>query len=293
MVNRAEISARARKLTALVALIAGIPSAIAAQGNQQVSAPQTVVVQTGTLELRALLWTPAGRGPFPAVLFNHGTGPAASSLGTERRRLGSVFASQGYVFLHLFRRGTGLSADQGTNTFDVMSRAAMAGGQEARNREQMLALEGNDLSDIGAGLSYLRGLSIVDTKRIAVVGHSMGGSLTLVVAERDSAIRAAVVFGAAAGSWTGSAPLRARLTSAVEHARAPIFFVTASNDYSTAPVTMLGAAMDRRSKPHDVRIYPPFGNSSEVGHDLVYSGVKVWERDVFSFLAEHLRPVRH
>lgn len=66
--------------------------------------------------------------------------------------------------------------------------------------------------------------------------------------------------------------------------------MTASNDYSTAPVTVLGAAMERRSKPHAVRIYPPFGNAPEIGHDLVYGAVEVWERDVFAFLAEHVGP---
>ena len=278
------------RLAVLGALAVALPSIVPAQANQRIPSPQTVIVKSGTLELKALLWTPPGPGPFPAVLFNHGNGPAASSLGTERTSLGSVFASRGYVFLHLFRRGSGLSANQGTNTFDIMSRAFATGGRSARNREQVLSLDGNDFADVEAGLTYLRRLPSVDTKRIAVIGHSMGGSATLVVAERDSAVRAAVVFGAAAGTWRASEPLRNRLTTAVEHARAPIFLVTAANDFTTAPVTVLGAAMDRQRKPHLVRIYPPFGNAPEIGHDLIYGAVKVWERDVFSFLAENLKP---
>ncbi len=35
---------------------------------------ETVVVQSSSLKLRAQLWRPEGRGPFPAVLFNHGSG---------------------------------------------------------------------------------------------------------------------------------------------------------------------------------------------------------------------------
>jgi hypothetical protein len=35
--------------------------------------PDTVVVRSGSLSLRGVLWTPAGKGPFPAVLFNHGS----------------------------------------------------------------------------------------------------------------------------------------------------------------------------------------------------------------------------
>src|SRR5262252_4418381 len=36
--------------------------------------PQTVEFPSGTLRLKAYLWKPAGTGPFPAVLFNHGSG---------------------------------------------------------------------------------------------------------------------------------------------------------------------------------------------------------------------------
>jgi len=38
--------------------------------------PDTIVVRSGELRLSGLLWRPEGRGPFPAVLFNHGSGHA-------------------------------------------------------------------------------------------------------------------------------------------------------------------------------------------------------------------------
>ncbi len=39
-------------------------------GSQE---PELIVVRSGDASLRALLWRPAGAGPFPAVL-NHGSG---------------------------------------------------------------------------------------------------------------------------------------------------------------------------------------------------------------------------
>src|SRR5260370_33750972 len=42
--------------------------------------PATVVVNNGTFTLRALLWRPRGHGPFPAVLFNHGSGRSRAEL---------------------------------------------------------------------------------------------------------------------------------------------------------------------------------------------------------------------
>src|ERR1700730_53081 len=38
--------------------------------------PQTVEFASGKLHLKAYFWKPAGSGPFPAVLFNHGSGGA-------------------------------------------------------------------------------------------------------------------------------------------------------------------------------------------------------------------------
>ena len=251
--------------------------------------PDTVAIRSGALTLHALLWRPAGHGPFPAVLFNHGSGPADAALGAQRMALGPLFARHGYVFLILFRRGAGLSAGEGTNSFDRMRQAFADKGQEARNRVQLELLDGDDLSDVVAGLAFLRSRPEVDARRVAVAGHSFGGSLTLVLAERDTSIRAALVFGGAAASWDGSPPLRARLGAAVRKTTAPIFLIYAANDYTTAPAKALAAEMERAGKPHRVRIYPPSGRTAEEGHDFVYREVPTWEPDVFAFLDRRLR----
>jgi dienelactone hydrolase len=38
--------------------------------------PQTIEFPSGKLRLKGYLWKPVGTGPFPAVLFNHGSGGA-------------------------------------------------------------------------------------------------------------------------------------------------------------------------------------------------------------------------
>jgi len=58
--------------------------------------------------------------------------------------------------------------------------------------------------------------------RIAVAGHSFGGQLTLLAAERDPTIRAAVSFAGAAGSWQRSAELRDRLLAAFAKRTQPL-----------------------------------------------------------------------
>lgn len=276
-------------------LTLALQSALAGRTDGQVSrGPDTVMVPSGALQLRGLLWRPPGDGPFPAVLFNHGSGhaTAASSGRGERRHsavIGPLFARHGYVLLYLFRRGDGLSAGQGIPSGDLMDRALAAHGQEGRNRLQLELLETDEMSDVRAALSFLRTLREVDPRRIAAAGHSFGGSLTLLAAERDSSLRAIVVFGAAGYSWDRSPALRARLLQAVSRATVPVFLIHAANDYSVTPGKALGAAMGRLGKPHRVAIYPPTGRTREEGHDFVYLAVPVWESDVFTFLDGYTR----
>ena len=123
--------------------------------------PEIVVVQSGALQLKALLWLPDNGGPFPAVLFNHGsgssdamhTGPFVITEAAER--LGPILAKHGYAFLYLFRRGQGLSADQGDFMQKLLQREKMTNGEEARKRLQFRLLTTDHLDDVIAGLSFL------------------------------------------------------------------------------------------------------------------------------------------
>jgi dienelactone hydrolase len=130
--------------------------------------PETVVVHNGAANLHALLWRPQGRGPFPAILLNHGSGRSREELqrlGPYERDaeiLGPVFARHGYVFLYLFRRGVGPSADQGINAVDLMNSEFAAHGQEARNTLQLQLLENREMADAVSGLKFLRALPYVN-----------------------------------------------------------------------------------------------------------------------------------
>jgi len=247
--------------------------------------PDTVTVQSGDLTLHALIWRPAGPGPFPAVLFNHGSyGRADSSIMEQPAVLGPVFARHGYLFLLLYRRGIGLSADQGVPDGDIMARAAEADGQEGRNRAQLELLETEELDEARAGLRFLRSLPEVDPHRVVVAGHSFGGSLTLLLAERDRTVGAVVVFGGSAYSWGLSPALRSRLLKAVDQITAPALFIHAANDYSTAPGEVLSEEMRRLGRPALLKIYPAVGRTQSEGHNFLLGNVSLWESDLFRFL---------
>lgn len=256
---------------------------------------ETVIVHNGPVTLHALLWHPQGRGPFPAILLNHGSGRTREQLGRlgpyegQAEILGPVFARHGYAFLFLFRQGVGLSAGQGTSAIDLMDSELAAHGQHARNVLQLRLLENRELSDAAAGLAFLRRLLEVDPHRVAIVGHSFGGSLTILLAAQESNLRAAVVFSAAGYSWDRSPELREKLLSAVGHVQTPIFFIHAANDYSIHSGQALDARLEQLGKPHQLKIYPAIGSTSDDGHNFPLVGVNIWEPDVFAFLGKQMQ----
>jgi dienelactone hydrolase len=261
----------------------------------QVGSPQIVEIRSGTLHLKAYLWKPAGPGPFPAVLFNHGSGAAdaqhtaGQTLAEAAANLSPVFLKHGYAFFYLCRRGQGLSADQAPFMQDVLQREEAAKGKEARQHLNYVLVTTDHLDDALAGLSFLKTAPGVDPKRIAIVGHSFGGVLTLLTGERDPAVRAEVTFGAGASSWQGSQELRQRVFAAVGKASAPIMLIHAANDYDTTPGTAVAAELDGLHKAHLLKIYPSLGKSSDDGHNLLYLAIPEWELDVFQFLDANVK----
>jgi dienelactone hydrolase len=282
---------KALRLLLLTLLFSGM----APGATPQSIASQTVEIPSGTLRLKAMLWTPEGAGPFPAVLFSHGSGGADANhtagltMTEAAENLGPLFVKHGYAFLYLFRRGHGPSANQGPFMQDLLKREEAAKGKEARQHLQFILVTTDQLDDVLAALSFLKAAPRIDAHRIALSGHSFGGQLTLLAAERDSTVCGVVTFAAAAGSWERSPELRARLLSAVRKTAAPIMLIHAENDFSTAPGHALADELERLHKPHVLKIYPPVGQTHDDGHNMLYLAIPAWEDDVFKFLDEHVK----
>jgi dienelactone hydrolase len=257
--------------------------------------PELVAIPRGTATLHAHVWRPVGKGPFPAVLVNHGSGRTREELERlgpyeqQSETIGPVFVRHGYVCVFLFRRGVGPSAGQGKNAIDLMNREFTAHGQSARNALQMKLLEGREMDDALAALAFVRRLPEVDVSRLAIVGHSFGGSLSVLMTAREPTLHAAVVFSGAGYSWDRSAELRASLLDAARRTTVPLFFIHAANDYSTNPGTSLDAELARLGKTHRLKIYPPVGRTADEGHDFPNNSVAKWEPDVFAFLDPYMR----
>ncbi|HEX7962253.1 MAG TPA: dienelactone hydrolase family protein, partial [Terriglobales bacterium] len=263
--------------------------------SMQSMAPKFVEFASGNLRLKAYLWKPAGPGPFPAVLFNHGSGGATADqtagmpITQAANILAPFFVKHGYVFLYPFRRGQGPSANQAPFMQDVLLREEEAKGKDARQHLQFVLLATDQLDDVMAALAFLKTIPGVDPRRIALAGHSFGGNLTLLAAERDNTVRAAVTFGAAANSWDRSPELREALITAVHNTKGPIMLTHAENDFGTAAGRDLGAELRRLHKPYVLKIYPPVGLTNEDGHGMLYENIPAWESDVFEFLDQYVK----
>jgi carboxymethylenebutenolidase len=240
---------------------------------------------SGTLTLQGVLYKPEGAGPFPAVVYNHGSAPGMLSKDAFDA-LGPVFASRGWVFFGPYRRGQGLSASAGPFIGDQIDAARKKGGIRAGAATMVRLLETDHLNDQLAALAWLRTQDFVRPTRIAVAGNSFGGVEAVLGAERGSYC-AAVDSAGGAQSWAAAPELRARMTHAVRSSQAPIFFFQAANDYDLLPSRTLSAAMKDAGKVFEMKIYPAYGRSASDGHTFGYFGSKVWADDVFRFLDEH------
>ena len=87
---------------------------------------EIVTLDAGDRTLHGVLYRPVGPGPFPSVLYNHGS--AAGMLNNQAfEALGPLFASRGWVFFAPYRRGQGLSASAGPYIGDEIAEARRRG----------------------------------------------------------------------------------------------------------------------------------------------------------------------
>ena len=251
------------------------------------SAADVVSFPSGNLTLQGVLYKPAGHGPFPAVLYNHGSAPGMLSRDAFEA-LGPMFASRGWVFFGPYRRGQGLSASAGPFIGDPIDAAQKQGGVQAGAAVMVRLLETDHLNDQLAGLAWLRRQEFVQPDRIAVAGNSFGGVEAVLGAEKGSYC-AAIDSAGGAQSWALAPALQALMIRAVRHSRAPVFLFQAENDYDLSPSRTLSAAMKDAGKVFDMKIYPAFGKSVQDGHSFGYFGSAIWADDVFRFLDRHCR----
>lgn len=135
-----------------------------------------VQVGSGVASLPGTLTLPAGNGPFPAVVLVHGSGPndRDETLGPNKpfRDLAWGLASRGIAVLRYDKR-TKVHPEEFALPFTV--------------KEEVT-------DDAIAAVSLLRQTAKIDTRKIYVLGHSLGGMLVPRIGSLDPKIAGAIVM---------------------------------------------------------------------------------------------------
>jgi len=266
--------------TCVMLLVAAILTANQSSWGQT-SRPELIGFKSGDLELKGFVWKPSGDGPFPALLWNHGSEKLPGSIDG----VAPYFVNKGYVFFVPHRRGQGRSP--GPYIMDELNMAGSRLSGERGRRE--IELHETHLEDQVAALQYLQALPYVDKNRVAVMGFSFGGIQTMLAVERGPGYRVAVNCSGAAESWKGSSSLRSRLTTAASKATMPVFFLQAENDHDLTPNRVLSEEVRKAGKPVEAKIYPPFGSGPREGHSFCVRGTETWFPDVLRFIETYLQ----
>ncbi len=243
--------ARIPALLSVVVLVAS--SAFAADGK-------TVSYKSGDETVQGILYTPAGKGPFPAIIVIH----EWWGLNDWVKDQASKLADQGYVALaiDLYRGKVATTPD--------MAHEIMRGVPQDRAKR-----------DLGAAFDFLAAQPNVKKDRIGAIGWCMGGGYSLDVALQEPALAADVInYGHLATD-----------TEALTKINAPILGLFGGQDRGITPddVHKFEAAMKQLGKKIEVKIYDDAGHAFENSNNKdAYrpaDAADAWQRTVDFFAA--------
>jgi dienelactone hydrolase len=265
----------------------GLSSALhAQQATPQPDPPyETLFYTSDGLRLEAYLFKPQGQGPFPLVVYNHGSRP-----GDERSERPFLFIARflvpaGYAVLVPERRGYGKSEGK---TF-----AEEIGSDRGPRFVARLDAEAKDVLAAVDDIVRQPGSSI-DAKRIAIMGWSFGGIVTTLAAGASDRFSVAIVQAPGALNWDRSPDLRSALIAAARKIHVPSECAVAQNDLTTESARTICDTIKKNGAVTDLRIYPPFTPTQPIpntppGHVIFgREGVAIWDKDVLAFLAAHM-----
>jgi dienelactone hydrolase len=236
----------------------------------------------GSLALVGYLYRPDGPGPFPTLIWNHGSEPDPAGA-PQFDSVAAIFVPAGYAVLAPVRRGH--SESQGDWIQDRIAAAFRQSGADAAERLMVQLMEGEQLDDQLAGLAYAKTLAFVDTTRLVVAGCSYGGIQTLLAAERGAGFKAALAISPAALSWRGHPVLQDRLLQAVRRIAMPVLLIQPPKDASLEPAKRLGAEAKRLGKTtFTAKVYPATMPEGQQGHCFGGArGMHLWADEALDF----------
>lgn len=170
--------------------------------------------------LEVVIYKPTGNGPFPALMFNHGStgngdNPALFTSTYGSAAIARFFTDKGWLVAFPQRRGRGKSDGLYDEGFEV--------NRSGYSCDPQLSLPGLEraLTDLDAAYSYLATRPDVDSKRMLIGGQSRGGIASSVYAgTRPTRFVGVINF---VGGWVGDMCPSATAVNTVSFRRAAAF----------------------------------------------------------------------
>lgn len=223
---------------------------------------------------------PPGEGRRPAVIFNHGTGVRRDGYEGSPNRGGMnvadflrALARENYVVLAPIRT-------------ILANEASIGRGGITGTPEQWGEVIAYGIRAVDAARRHLAERPDVDPRRIALVGFSEGGNVSLWAASRTPGYRAVVLLAPAAIS--NSPDYRLGMAAREENAArigAPVFLAVGAND-----LPAIRGAVERFLIPNLTKVNLQFRHRTDYpgGHDWFWKVRDEYWNDVTAFLKEHL-----
>ena len=237
---------------------------------------------SGPYALKGFLYTPPGSGPFPCMLYNHGSGLVEGHEDNATPGVALLLNSWGIACFYPHRHGYGFSPGP------TWRSECPAPPFSAEYNTQLVRRLGAESDDVLAAFNYICTLPTISAARVGVMGSSFGGVNTLLAAARETRFRCAVEFAGAAMNWDRNPTIAAYMVEQAKQVRMPIFFAQAANDFSVRPTQEIAAALVGTTVRFEAKIYPAFGHTHDEGHYLAGRGSQLWAPDVRRFLEKHL-----
>ncbi len=248
----------------IAARIALVMFVIAAMSVLSLAAPsKSVTYKSGDDAVSGVLYTPQGKGPFPAIVVIH----EWWGLNDWVKNQASKLADQGYITLAIdLYRGK-------VATTPEVAHELMRGVPEDRANR-----------DLRAAVEFLKSQANVNKTRLGSIGWCMGGGYSLDVALQEPELAADVInYGHLATE-----------TSSLKKINAPILGLFGGKDQGITPddVHAFEKQMKALGKQVDIHIYPDAGHGFEnpVNKDgyRADDAADAWKRTV-DFFATNLK----
>jgi carboxymethylenebutenolidase len=222
-----------------------------------------VSYKSGDETVNAVMYTPQGKGPFPALVVIHEYWGLTDWVKDQASKL----ADEGYVTLaiDLYRGKVGATPEE--------AHELMRGVPEDRASRDLLAAS-----------SYLRSQKNVDPKRVGSIGWCMGGGYSLNLALNDPTLKAAVInYGHLATD-----------DAALKKINAAILGIFGGQDRGipVADVNKFEAQLKALGKTAEIHIFPDAGHGFENPNNKqgyrADDAAQAWKLTV-DFLAKNLK----